>query len=171
MNIGHVLFSPNGRIGQEDYWIGILIIIGGNILAGVLPIIGFILWFVLVWMGVAVYGKRLHDAGKSAWLHAIPWAVTVLTFIVGLTMIIAAGVSVGLTADGGDLSPEQIAALISGGGGGIAVMGISTLVWIGYTIWVGVMRGEPGPNAHGAVPGGQVNPAPAGSTGDGPGQG
>ena len=171
MNIGHVLFSPNGRIGQQDYWIGILIIIGGNIVAGVLPIIGFILWFVLVWMGVAVYGKRLHDAGKSAWLHAIPWAVTVLTFIVGLTMIIAAGVSVGLTADGGDLSPEQIAALISGGGGGIAVMGISTLVWIGYTIWVGVMRGEPGPNAHGAVPGGQVNPAPAGSTGDGPGQG
>ncbi len=171
MNIGHVLFSPNGRIGQQDFWIGLLIIVGGNIVAGVLPIIGFLLWFVLIWMGVAVYGKRLHDAGKSAWLHVIPWAITILSFIVGLTMMIAAGVSAGLMSDGGDLSPEQLTALISGGGGGLAVMSISTLVWIGYTIWVGVMKGDPGPNAHGAIPGGQINPAPSASAGEGPREG
>lgn len=122
-------------------------------------------------MGVAVYGKRLHDAGKSAWLHVIPWAITILSFIVGLTMMIAAGVSAGLMSDGGDLSPEQLTALISGGGGGLAVMSISTLVWIGYTIWVGVIKGDPGPNAHGAVPGGQINPAPSASAGDGPREG
>jgi uncharacterized membrane protein YhaH (DUF805 family) len=171
MNIGHVLFSPNGRIGQQDYWIGLLIIIGGNIVASVLPVIGFILWLVLVWMGVAVYGKRLHDAGKSAWLHVIPWAITIVTFIIGVVMIAMAGVTAGLMSDGGDLSPEQIGALLSGGAGGLAVMSLSTLVWIGYTIWVGVMKGEPQANAHGPVPGGQVNPAPAASTGQGPSEG
>ncbi len=171
MNIGHVLFSPNGRIGQQDYWIGLLIIIGGNIVASFLPIIGFILWLVLVWVGVAVYGKRLHDAGKSAWLHIIPWAISILTFIIGSVMIVGGAISAGVMSDGGDLSPEQIMALVGAGGGGLAVMGLSTLVWIGYTIWVGVMKGEPEANAHGPVPGGQVNPAPAASTGQGPTEG
>lgn len=171
MNFGHVMFSPNGRISQQDYWIGILILIGGNIIASFLPIIGFILWFVLIWVGIAVYGKRLHDAGKSAWLHVIPWAITILTFIIGLAMIIAAGVTVGLMSDGGDLSREELLALISGAGGGVAVMGISTLVWIGYTIWAGVLKSDPGANAHGPAPGGAINPAPAASTGDGPSQG
>ena len=172
MNLGNVLFSTNGRIGQQDYWIGILIIIGGNIVAGVLPLIGFILWFVLVWMGIAVYGKRLHDAGRSAWLHVIPWAITILSFIIGLAMVIAGGVSAGLMSDGGDLSPEQVAALIGGGGGGLAVMSLSGLVWLAYTIWVGVMKGDAGANAHGPAP--VVQGAAAGSTqstGQGPDQG
>lgn len=171
MNMGHVLFSPNGRIGQQDFWIGVLIIVGGNIVAGALPLIGFIVWLGMIWVGVAVYGKRLHDAGKSAWLHVIPWAISILSVIIGFSMMIAAGLSVGLTSNGDDLTGEQIAALITGGGGGIAVMTLSTLVWIGYTIWVGVMKGEPEANAHGPVPGGQVKPAPAASTGEGPKEG
>ena len=32
------------------------------------------------------------------------------------------------------------------------------------------MRGEPGPNAHGAAPGGPVEPAPAGAAGGGQGE-
>lgn len=171
MNMGHVLFSPNGRIGQQDYWIGVLMIIGGNIVAGILPIIGFLLSIALIWVGVAVYGKRLHDAGKSAWLHVIPWAISLLTFFVGVAMIVTGAISAGLMSDGGDLSPEQIGALIAAGGGGIGVMSLSMLVWIGYTIWVGVMKGEPEANAHGPAPGGAVNPAPAASAGEGPSQG
>lgn len=61
-----LLFNPNGRIGPRDYWIGVAIIIGGNLLADVLPVLGGLLWLLLIWVGLCVYGKRLHDAGRSA---------------------------------------------------------------------------------------------------------
>lgn len=159
MNLGHVLFSPNGRIGQQDYWIAILIIIGGNIVSSFVPVLGVILWLGLIWVGIAVYGKRLHDAGKSAWLHVIPWALSIVFTIVGAVMIIGGAISAGLMSQGDELTQEQIIALVSGGGGGLAVMGLASLVWLAYTIWVGVMKSEPHANAHG--PATAATPAPA----------
>ncbi len=153
MNLGHVLFSPNGRIGQQDYWIGILILIGGNIVANVLPLIGWILSLGLIWVGIAIYGKRLHDAGKTAWLHVVPWALSLLFFIIGTVMVVGGAISAGIISDAGDMSPEQIIALISAGGLGLLFMSLSFLVWIVYTIWVGVMQGEAGDNAYGSAPG------------------
>lgn len=171
MDFGKVMFSPNGRIGQQDYWIGVLIIIGGNIIGGFIPILGFFISLVLIWCGIAVYGKRLHDAGKSAWLHVIPWALGILLGVIGFVMILGAGLGAAMSADGGELEPDQILALIAGGGTGILVMSSSFLVWIIYTIWVGVMKGEPEANAHGPVPGSEPTPAPAASAGEGPDQG
>jgi uncharacterized membrane protein YhaH (DUF805 family) len=172
MNIGNVLFSPNGRIGQQDYWIGVLIIIGGNIVAGVLPIIGTLIALGLIWVGISVYGKRLHDAGKSAWLHVIPWTASIVLFIIGTFMVVGGAISAGLMSNGDDLSPEQIMTLVSAGGAGLAVMGLSTLVWIAYTIWVGVLAGEPTDNAFGSVPGADAAPAPqAPAGGPGPSEG
>ena len=169
MNIGHVLFSPNGRIGQQDFWIGILILVGGNIVSGVIPLLGVIIWFAMVWVGIAVYGKRLHDAGKSAWLHVIPWALSVVLTIIGLIMIATGAISAGLMSNGDDLTPEQVIALLSGGGGGLAVMSLMPLIWVGYTIWVGVLKSEPSDNAYGPAP--ALTGAPAASTGAGPEQG
>lgn len=40
MNLTHVLFSPNGRIGQQEYWIGVLILIAANIISSFIPILG-----------------------------------------------------------------------------------------------------------------------------------
>lgn len=169
MNLGHALFGLNGRIGQQDFWIGVLIIVGGNIIAGFIPLLGFLIWLALIWVGIAVYGKRLHDAGRSAWLHVIPWALGMVLFVIGILMIVAAGVTAGLMSDGGDLSSEQVIALITGGGGGIAVMSASSLVWLIYTVWVGVMKGDPEANAHGPVPGASTPPtSPPSSTGAGP---
>ena len=159
MNLGHVLFSPNGRIGQQDYWIAILIIIGGNIVSSFVPVLGVILWLGLIWVGIAVYGKRLHDAGKSAWLHVIPWALSIVFTIIGAVMVIGGAISAGLMSQGDELTQEQIIALVSGGGGGLAVMGLASLVWLAYTIWVGVMKSEPHANAHG--PATAATPAPA----------
>jgi uncharacterized membrane protein YhaH (DUF805 family) len=153
MNLGHVLFSPNGRIGQQDFWIGILILIGGNILVNALPVIGGILWLGLIWVGIAIYGKRLHDAGKTAWLHVIPWALSFLFAIIGATIIVGGAVSAGLIADADDLSAQQIIALIFSGGLGLLFISLSVLVWLVYTIWVGVMKGDAGDNAYGSPPG------------------
>lgn len=172
MNISQTLFSLNGRIGQQDFWVGVLIIFGGNIVGSVLGPLVIITWPLFVWVGIAVYGKRLHDAGRTAWIHLIPWVISLVTVVLGTVMIIGGAVSAGLMSNDGELSREQIMALLTGGGGGLAVMSLSTLVWLAYTIWVGVLKGDPQTNVYGAPPTDTITPAAsAASTGDGPREG
>ena len=87
MNITHVLFSPNGRIGQQEFWIGgAHPDRGPNIVAGFIPILGFLISLGLIWVGIAVYGKRLHDAGKERLgCMPFPWAVSFVLLIIGHT--------------------------------------------------------------------------------------
>lgn len=149
MNITHVLFSPNGRIGQQEYWIGILILIVANIVASFIPLLGFIISLALIWVGIAVYGKRLHDAGKSAWLHAIPWAVSIVLMTIGILM--AGGAMFAAMMGGGD--DVDVATMIAGAGAASLFFLLSFLVWFAYTIWVGVLKGDAGDNRFGEAPG------------------
>ena len=127
MDISKVLFSPNGRIAQQDYWVGVLIIIAANVVSGFIPLLGTLIWLGLIYVGVCVYGKRLHDIGKSAWVHGIVWLVQCALGVVGF--ILAASGSLFLIA------------------------GVGTLVWIVYTIWLGVSPGDAGANRFGPPPG------------------
>lgn len=86
MNLGHVLFSPNGRIGQQEYWIGILILVGSNVFLTWIPLLGLLVWLALIYMGICIYGKRLHDIGKSAWIHAGVWALQLVIGMIGFAM-------------------------------------------------------------------------------------
>ncbi|XBQ15994.1 MAG: DUF805 domain-containing protein [Oceanicaulis sp.] len=148
-----VLFDPNGRIGQREFWIGVLIIVVGNIVAGFIPFLGFIISLGLIWVGIAVYGKRLHDAGKTAWLHAVPWALNILLFIIALVMIGGALFNLILNSAGGaEPSDQDIIAMVSASGGGFLVLTLGFLVWVAYTIWVGVLKGDPGANQYGPAP-------------------
>jgi len=154
MNITHVLFSPNGRIGQQAFWIGVLILIAANIIAGLIPILGFFISLGLIWVGIAVYGKRLHDAGKSAWLHAIPWGVSILLGIIG-------GIMVGGTVFAAIMSGDDVdmAAVLAGAGAASIFFLLSFVVWIAYTIWVGVLKGDSGENRFGPAPAAPPPPA------------
>lgn len=147
MDIGNLLFNPNGRIGQKEFWIGVAIIFGGNLLLTWIPFLGTLIWLALLWVGVAVYGKRLHDAGNSAWLHAVPWGVSILLGVIGSIML--GGVFIAAMAGEGDVN---MGALIAGGGMASVFFLLSTLVWIAYTIWVGVLKSEAGANAYGPAP-------------------
>jgi uncharacterized membrane protein YhaH (DUF805 family) len=147
MDIGNLLFNPNGRIGQKDFWIGVAIIFGGNLLLTWIPFLGTLIWLGLLWVGVAVYGKRLHDAGNSAWLHAVPWGVSILLGVIGSIML--GGVFIAAMAGEGDVN---MGALIAGGGMASVFFLLSTLVWVAYTIWVGVLKSDAGANAYGPAP-------------------
>lgn len=144
MDIVNLLFNVNGRIGQREFWTGVVILVVGNILISVIPVLGVLIWLVLVWVGIAVYGKRLHDVGKSAWFHAIPWAVTLLLSLDALIMTVNA--IMGATSRGS----ESVILASSGMMGPLFFLG--NLVWLGYTLWVGLMDSELGENAYGQAP-------------------
>ncbi|WBQ11421.1 DUF805 domain-containing protein [Hyphomonadaceae bacterium ML37] len=153
MNLSHVLFSPNGRIGQQEYWIGVLILIAGNVVTGIVPSIGGLLWLGLVWVGIAVFGKRLHDGGKTAWLHVIPWAITSVLAISALSIVGVGVVQLVLDAAQNDRpSTASIAAMIAAGGFSLLLFSVAMLVWAGYTIWVGLLKGDASENQYGPVP-------------------
>ncbi|MFW5660179.1 MAG: DUF805 domain-containing protein [Oceanicaulis sp.] len=153
MDWGKVLFDPNGRIGQREFWTGVLVIIVGNLLVYALPVIGFLLWLILIWVGVAVYGKRLHDAGTTGWLHAIPWAVTIIMTIIAMVMVGARLFQLILESLGdSEPSQESIIGFIAASGGAIGMLTLGSLVWLGYTLWVGFLQSEPGANRYGPAP-------------------
>ena len=171
MNWGTVLFDPNGRIGQQPFWIGVLVILACNLIIPVIPIIGWLAPLVAIWIGIAVYGKRLHDAGKTAWLHAIPWAINIAVTVVAGVMFGAGAFQLILDASQNDEpSGASIAGLLAASGGALFVLLLGTLVWIGYTIWLGLLKSDPGANTYGPAPvieGAAVKPsAPAGDASD-----
>ena len=142
-----LLLNPNGRIGPRDYWIGVAIIIGGNVLADVLPVLGGLLWLLLIWVGLCVYGKRLHDAGRTAALHAIPWAVNFVIMVLALMKL--GGAILTAVMNGREIG---LGLLLSAGGGLLSLGALSVLVWAGYTLWLGLALGDAGDNAYGPAP-------------------
>jgi len=76
MSISNVLFNPNGRITPNEFWRGIIMLVGAQIIislvTGFAPVglaIGVLFaTILLVYPYICVYGKRLHDSGRSAWM-------------------------------------------------------------------------------------------------------
>lgn len=93
MGIMGVLFNPSGRIQANQFWQGVIVIVAYiivvNVLGGYLPaIIGMILgisMYLLPYPYLCVYGKRLHDNGKTAWLFLIMF----LIFIIGILFVVS----------------------------------------------------------------------------------
>jgi uncharacterized membrane protein YhaH (DUF805 family) len=144
-----LLFSFTGRINRGRYWLAVLIYIaiwtsfiaaslvwlGGldldNLLsfagAGLMIwLVGFLLFIVLTWSGLAVGIKRLHDRDKSGW-----W---ILLFWLGPSLL--GGWPTATPNLGGGF-------LLSLAAGAIAIWGFVEL---------GCLRGTPGPNQYGPDP-------------------
>lgn len=80
MGIGGLLFNTSGRITQRQFWQGVVVLVTIQIfytvLDSYLPMLprftlGVFMFIALIWAYVGVYGKRLHDAGLSAWLYVV----------------------------------------------------------------------------------------------------
>lgn len=166
MNIGHTLFSPNGRSTQNEYWLGMLIVVLGNLFLAPLPVVGAIFWIGLIYVGAVVSAKRLHDAGKTGWIHLIPWVISLS--LMGFGVVAAGGAALAPVLDmvgkpggwemleSGDLTPQATAQLVSGGllaaGGLLLFWSLSALTWVVYTIWVGVLSSDQDDNVYGPAP-------------------
>ncbi|TRO96783.1 DUF805 domain-containing protein [Glycocaulis profundi] len=152
MNIVNLLFVPNGRIAAGPFWIGVAILIAVNLVSQFIPILGFVLSLLMVYVGVCVYGKRLHDAGKSAWLHVIPWIVSLIVMFVSIGMV--TGEIIAATEAGEE---PDLTVLFAANPAAAGVFAFSLLIWLGWTVWVGTLKSDPAANRHGPP----VSAAPA----------
>ncbi|MBX7249666.1 MAG: DUF805 domain-containing protein [Caulobacteraceae bacterium] len=146
-----LFLKPSGRIGQKEFWIGILILfvaglINNYVLAGMSQAVSGIVGLVLIYPGYCVLSSRFADFGKSPKLALLPYAVMAVGFLVMLIGGVTMGGSAIAGSDAGAAGGLGLMAL-----GGLA-SGVGAVIWFVFVIWAGVAKGDPAPNAYGPPP-------------------
>jgi uncharacterized membrane protein YhaH (DUF805 family) len=140
MNIGHLLFSFQGRINRAKYWLAILIYVIVNLVMAALgqvagdsiafQLLSLIIGVVIFISGLAVGVKRLHDRDKSGW-----W---LLLFYIVPSVAFAAATGLSFYSIGADSGGATLVA------GLLWLVGLAVLIWA--VIELGCLRGTPGAN-------------------------
>lgn len=152
------LFSPHGRISRKSVWLHWMLPYTGVIIVATIldfasfpadpktgeapPVFQGIVSLALLWPGIAVTTKRLHDLGWSGW-----WQILMYVGIVALAVTAYFYLDAGDTGSVPAASLDPIAMnvmLVLSIGLGLFALYLSIL-----TLFV---RGQPGPNKYGEDP-------------------
>jgi uncharacterized membrane protein YhaH (DUF805 family) len=144
-----LFLDANGRIGQKDFWIGFLILFVANIVLNFIPVVGQIAQLVLIYAGICLMSKRLHDMGKSGWLAAVPYGLMAIAMV--LTILTVFGVMAASGAGQYGAPAAGMGAVAAAGMAGM-VMIVAGLVSLAFLLWVGLSKGNPGDNQYGPAP-------------------
>jgi uncharacterized membrane protein YhaH (DUF805 family) len=136
-----LLFSFQGRLNRKPYWmtviatmvIIIVLLLFALILirehrfefAGLTLVLLVILYIPLIWIGLAIGAKRLHDRDKSAWWLLVFYAAPGILSTAGNRM-------------------EDVGFII------LHIISFGISVWA--FVELGCLRGTPGPNRYGPDP-------------------
>ncbi len=128
----------SGRCSRQQYWVMAVILFVSPMLAKIahLPEEGSeVFWLIL-------YGRRLHDFGKTLW-----WAVGVVLLSLVPVMLLGAieGASFRdliLNQGVDDLGHRSLAYF--------AAIGSALLIQHGFTVWLGLQKGDEGENRFGS---------------------
>ena len=165
--MGNLLFSPNGRIARNQFWQGMVILTVASVLvaagAVMLGTLVSLLGYALIYPYICVYGKRLHDAGLSAWWVIGVWLGTVVfNFILSLflTPFFMGEEELAIQEE---MSERMMSGDFSGFLEGAEILAaellpltlfLTVLTNLVAAIVVGLLPSEPRENKHGPVPGG-----------------
>ena len=141
-----LFFSAEGRIGRQVFWIGWLMLLGAHVVAGWIPLIGQVIALAAIFAWVCLCTKRLHDMGRSGWWQAPALALGPV-LVVGSALWIGFGAAVAALTGG---EPELAA--LAGVGVLLVSIAVAFISMIAFTLWVGVVEGEPGDNRYGHPP-------------------
>lgn len=144
------LFSFQGRLRRQHFWISWLICLGIGVVAGWIPFLGILISLALIWPNLAITVKRLHDIGRTGWLAAIPFVVGVVG-IIGIFATIGTAYMTNYAA----IENEDPAAIFGLLGPSIGIVLLIGLIQLGFLIWIGVTDSQRGDNRFGPNPKGE----------------
>ena len=135
-----------GRWNRREYWIAIAIVLALAIALAFTPIparatnTGITVAWLIAW------GRRLHDIGRSAWWGMVP-LITMIVIVVAALFLGGPELrdALGATQAAADRTATE-KGLVEVGAMFVVVM----LIQFGFTLWLGIKRGDPEPNAWGA---------------------
>jgi uncharacterized membrane protein YhaH (DUF805 family) len=140
---GGTMFTK--RMSRKTYWISVAILAGVSLFIAFVPVLASASWgLTFVWL--LLWAPRLHDIGKSAWLIAIPIVAQIGIGMAGF----AAGGEVFMKIASGDIT--AIDENDPGTATVIMVILAAAAIQIGFTVLIGIPRGDPGPNRFGDAP-------------------
>lgn len=164
--MGGLLFSPNGRIGRNRFWQGMVVLTVASVVvaagAVMLGTLFGLIGYALIYPYICVYGKRLHDAGLTAWWVIGVWLGTVvLNFVLSLILT-----PMFMGADELAIQEEMTDRMMSGDFAGmmegaeiLAAQLLPLTIFLTVAtnlvaaLVVGFLPTEPRENKHGPVPG------------------
>jgi len=163
-----LLLSPAGRIGRQHFWIGmavftVLVVVfnwglkqlGGSTWAF---LISLPFPFLVLHMAYSIYGKRLHDMGRSFWPLT---AMIVSLIVVAIIVMLSFGGSDYFAEFSQyerkeDIDPavraaiqERYQARLEQGNG--TVRAVMSAIIGGFTLWCGVSKPDAGTNKYGEM--------------------
>jgi len=136
-----------GRSNRQEYWISVALLFLAAFVLLALHMESANAAITIMW--IITWIRRLHDIGRSGWWSLAPIALIVVVAMAGvalggqplinaLTAIEAMNTSYAM--------PDNVAYLLFG----IGLAGI--VIQLGFTIWLGVKKGDEGSNRFGAPP-------------------
>jgi len=146
----------NGRSRRSEFWWWMLIVIIANWLVSTFIsnlMISTLLAIIVMFFGLAVTARRLHDAGKSAWWVYISYAIGIVYNFLASTS--PAIVKVMEEAKSGGLSTKTMEKMMTEHAGDFTTLGFLGLLMAIMALIVVIMcmiDSKPAPNKYGPSP-------------------
>ena len=161
-----MLLSPSGRMGRKDFWVGLIILtllsslfnfalqrLGNSQLAFLISIP---FPFLVLHMTYCVYGKRLHDMGRSFW--PLTGMIVLLIFVAIVVMLAFGGTEYFSEFSQydrkEDINPEEIERIKNAykknlSEGNATVYNVMASIIFIFTLWCGISKSDSNINSYG----------------------
>jgi len=141
-SLGFIVKYWKGRAGQQEYWIGIAMLIAIGV---VMHVFGFKTGSVLTVLWFLLWARRLHDFGESGWWGLLPIG---MMFVFAIAVFIAGGPE--FSAAFAVSMGRQLGHATPAGNMMVLIFWVVMIfVQLGFTVWLGFKRGDDGDNAYG----------------------